>query len=149
MEHELPPVLGPSGSRNSLLRFRLRLPASEVLLRRAIAKSGVRSLAVVVLPPGRDLPPGIFEIGEDLSVQALVAEAALEGLHEGILRGFAGGREVELHASFEGPGVEGLRGEFRSVVGSDDLGKASSPGLLEKRRDPRAAEADSCLKDLA
>jgi hypothetical protein len=37
-----------------------------------------------------DLPLGIFEVMEDLGVEALVAEAALARFHEAVFRGFSG-----------------------------------------------------------
>lgn len=47
-------------------------------------------LLVVVEAPGFDLPPSILERDELLHVQALVAQASLEGFDVGVFHGFAG-----------------------------------------------------------
>ena len=126
---------GPSGPRNSLLRNGLRFPPAEILPGREIAKGGVRSDAVVVVAPSMDLQLRVREIGEDFSVQALVAEAALERLDEAIFRGLARRGEVELHVAFEGPRVECLRREFSSVVRRDDGREAALRCLVEQLAD--------------
>ena len=106
-------------------------------------------MPVVVISPRGDLLLGVFEIQEDLGIQALVAKAALEGLHEAIFRRFAWGGKVELDASLEGPRVERFGGEFRSVIGRDDLGQPAPRSPLQQRRDPLAGEAGPRLKYLA
>ena len=106
-------------------------------------------MAVVVEPPCGDLGPGVVQAFEDLGVEALVAEAALEGLHEAVFRGLAGPDEVELHAPLEGPGVERLRGELGAVVSGDDGRQMALGGALEQLGNALAGEADPSLKHLA
>ena len=50
----------------------------------------VRPGRVVIDPPGLDDRPGIARCVEQILVQALVSEAAIKALHEGVLRRLAG-----------------------------------------------------------
>ena len=52
-------------------------------------------------------------------VQKLVSEAPVEALREGVLDGLARADEVVLDAALVAPGIEGLAGELRAVVGAD------------------------------
>src|SRR6202035_5693290 len=97
---------------------------------------------------GLDLPLGVVEVSEDLRVEALVAEAALERLDEAVFRGLARRREVELHAALVGPDVERLRSELRPVVRRDHLGQATCGRLVEQLCDACAGEAGARLKHL-
>ena len=54
-----------------------------------------------------------------MHVQALVAQAPVEGLDEGVFHGFARPNEVELHAALIGPVFERARHEFRAVIDGD------------------------------
>jgi len=54
----------------------------------------VRAVGVVVDPPFFDDVSCLVEIGEQVLVEALVTQAAVEALYEAILHGFAGGNVV-------------------------------------------------------
>ena len=54
----------------------------------------VRAVGVVVDPPFIDVISCLVEIGEQVLVEALVTQAAVEALYEAILHGFAGGNVV-------------------------------------------------------
>ena len=60
-----------------------------------------------------------------VGVQALVAEAAVERLDEGVVGRLAGSREVERDAVSVGPPVKGLRNELRAIVDPNGLGCAT------------------------
>jgi hypothetical protein len=49
----------------------------------------VRTLLVVILPPGFDLPSCVPQTGEPVRIQAFVAQAAVEAIHVGILHRLA------------------------------------------------------------
>ena len=84
----------------------------------------MRTHGVVVLAPHLDLRSSVVQVVEDVRVQALVAHLAVEGLHEGVLDGFARFDEVQLDAALVGPLVQSAAGEFGAVVDDDDLGQS-------------------------
>ena len=57
----------------------------------------------------------------------LGAKVAVAGFGNGVVRGFAGARERQLHLVLVGPGIKGLGDEFRSIV-------AAQIGLWPKLR---------------
>jgi hypothetical protein len=66
-------------------------------------------------------------------VQALVAEAPVEGLDKGILGGFAWSNEIELHTACEGPVLERARHEFGAVIDGDGHGhRPINQGAIER-----------------
>ncbi len=66
-------------------------------IRRQIAQGTVRPEPVIVLPPALYLLSGIFDGQEPVHVQALVPEAAVKGLDEGIVHGLSRPREAQLY----------------------------------------------------
>ncbi len=58
--------------------------------RRLVPERGVRADGVVIVAPERQLPAGVVQAVEDLLVQELVAQAAIEAFDEGILLRLAG-----------------------------------------------------------
>src|SRR5262249_10904884 len=64
-----------------------------------VPERAVWPIVVVVAAPGFDLLPGVVEREELMHVQALVAQASVEGFDEGVLHGLARSDEVELHAT--------------------------------------------------
>jgi hypothetical protein len=90
----------------------------------------VRSLGVVLEAPRLDDLASVVERVEPVGVQALVAEAAIEALDEGVLRRGAGLDEVQCDAALVGPLVEGVGDELRAVVDHDGRRQAAGSGEL-------------------
>ncbi len=103
--------------------------------RGAIAKHAVRSMFVVVAPPGRDDGTSGVQRYEPMVVQALVPELAIEALDEGILRRAARRDELQVHAVAIRPLIERAAGELRPLVGANSGGQTTKPrGLVEHSR---------------
>ena len=78
-----PVVLGKRAGRGALKL--LKRPAR--FERCLVPERGMRSDGVVIVAPERQLPAGVVQGIEDLLVQKLVAQAAVEALDEGVLLG--------------------------------------------------------------
>jgi len=74
------------------------------LVRCEPVQARVRSECVVVAPPFFDDPSGLGQVGEEVLVEALVAQLAIEALDEAVLGRFAGRDVVPFHAPFFLPG---------------------------------------------
>src|SRR3954471_4605185 len=74
----------------SVSGLRVGGPGRRESRRRAHAQRGVRPALVVVLTPVDDEDLGFGQAGEPLDVEQLVADPAVEGLHERVLPGRAG-----------------------------------------------------------
>ena len=79
---------------------------------------------VVLLPIVFDNDPGFGECPQLLTVQALVAEATVETLHEAILPRAARVNVDRLHLVVSQPLLDGLRDELRPVVGAQVFGNS-------------------------
>lgn len=71
--------------------------------RRLVAQRGMRSDGVVVVSPQGQLSAGIGQAVEDLLVQAIVAQAAIEGLDVAVLLRLARVDVVPFDAVLVGP----------------------------------------------
>ena len=60
----------------------------------------MRACCVVVVPAFRDDPPGFGQAGEEMFVEALVAQAAVEALDNAVLDGLAWCDVVPADAAF-------------------------------------------------
>src|SRR5262249_53771186 len=105
----------------------------DELARCQVPERAVRPLLVVVEAPGFDLPRDL-ERNELMHLQALVAQAPVEGLDVGILHGFARMDEVERDAPVIRPVFARAGGEFRAVIDGDG---AVSPTPQGGNRGPR------------
>jgi len=85
----------------------------------------VRPVGVVVDPPFFDDLAGFVEIGEQLLVEALVTQPAVEAFDKPILHRLAGCDVVPLDLLLVLPGQYGVRGEVGAIV-ADDHAWASS-----------------------
>jgi len=65
-------------------------PLIGELVRCEPIEARVRSLAVVVDPPGFDDPAGMAEIGDGVLVEAVVAQTTVEAFDGAVLRRLAG-----------------------------------------------------------
>lgn len=76
----------------------------------------MRTALVVVPPPRLDLVPRVGQRQEPVRVQALVAQAAVERLDQGIVDRLARSGEVDLDPIQVGPLIKHATGKLRSVV---------------------------------
>ena len=74
-----------------------------------VPQSAVGSLPIVVSSPGFHLLGSVLRGQEPVLVQALLTEASVERLNEGVVRGLPGPAEVQLHPVQAGPLVQPLR----------------------------------------
>src|SRR5216683_7166288 len=81
-----------------------------------MAKTRVRPFAIVFDSPPLDFATRIVERDEDLLVQSLLAQPAVEALDEGVLDRFSRLDELQLNAALVGPLIEYAAGKFRPVV---------------------------------
>ena len=72
----------------------------------------MRSVGVVVDPPFFDDLACLLDVGEQVLVEALVTQSAVEALHEAILHRFAGRNVVPFDITFLLPGQDGVRGQL-------------------------------------
>src|SRR4051812_43484861 len=98
----------------------------------------MRSHVVVLVSPELNLLSGISEVGEPALVQAFVTKLTVEALDMAVLRRFARLDEVQLYAALEGPGVESLGDELRTIVDADVL---RLPPHRRKQRHHRSGRA--------
>src|SRR5215207_4980404 len=102
----------------------------------------MRSRRVVGHPSALDGALCISERAEPVLIQALVPQPAVEGLDEGIVHGFPGTAELDLHAVLMRPRVECLAPELGAVVHGDALWPpARDVQPLEDGHDARTARA--------
>jgi len=77
----------------------------------------VRSFPVIVDSPLFDLTPRIVERNEDVLAEALLAQAAVEALDEGVLDRVSRFDKLQFHPMVERPLIEDPTAEFRPIVG--------------------------------
>ena len=85
-----------------------RIGACCELSWREPVEARVRSVGVVVDPPFFDDLARLVEVGEQVFVEALVAQAAVEALDEAILHRFARRDVVPFDAALVLPGQDGV-----------------------------------------
>lgn len=80
----------------------------------------------IVLDASRfDDAPGFPQVGEPFQVQAFISELAIEALDMPVLHRIAPLDEEESHLIPVSPSIERVSGEFRPVVGLNDLGQTT------------------------
>ena len=100
---------------------------------RAVAEGAVGPDRVVLAAPALDEDLGLGQGGDDLRIETLVAERAVEGFHRPVLPGTARCDEERGHAETLQPGAHRSRGARRVVVGAEGGRRAA---LHEERRPP-------------
>src|SRR5215475_10567751 len=80
------------------------------------AQARVWSCNVVVDTPGLDDPAGLGEIGEQVLVEAFVAQPAVERFDEAVLARLAGRDVVPFDAMVLLPAEDGTRGQLGAVA---------------------------------
>ena len=81
----------------------------------------MRPDGVVIVAPKGDLAAGVVQRVEDLLVQQLIAQAAVEAFDEGVLLGLAGIDVVPGDVVLVCPLQDGATGELGAVI-TDDAG---------------------------
>lgn len=76
----------------------------------------VRSECVVVNPPFFDDLSGFWQAGEEVLIEALVAQPAVEAFDESVLGRLAGSDVMPFHAPFFLPGQDGAGGQLGTVA---------------------------------
>src|SRR5262249_33930952 len=124
----------------SELGRRCKRPLCETsckLRRWTIPQRAVRSVIVVVLPPGFDSLLRVRHTDEPMLVEAFVPKLAVEALGVGVLRRLSRPHECQAHMVAIGPCVQHLSRKLWAVV-DDDAPRESSHrrDLVEHSRDP-------------
>ena len=86
----------------------------------------VRPDVIVVVPPAFDHGTRLGEAAEDLLVQALVSQLAVEAFDEAVLLGLARSDVVPVHAGAVGPFEHDPAGHLGSVIADDSPGPAAA-----------------------
>lgn len=76
----------------------------------------MRSDVIVIVSPERQFAAGIIEGVEDLLIQQLVSQAAVEALDEAILLRLAGIDVMPINVVIAGPFQDRPAGELRPIV---------------------------------
>jgi len=101
----------------------------------------VRSIGVVVDSPVLDDLPGLVEVGKQVFVQALVAQATVEALDKTILHRFARRDVVPLDAKLLLPSQYGVRCELGAIVAHDHPGTSSDlDDVIKFTKNPQGSE---------
>jgi len=101
----------------------------------------VRAVVVVVEAPSLDDPPGGRQALEEMLVEAFVAEATVEALHEGVLDRLAWRDVVPFDAVVLLPAEDGVRRKFGAIVAHHHQRLASGVDkTVELAGDPTAGQ---------
>src|SRR3977135_1709811 len=99
----------------------------------------MRAHLVVIDAPGLDDAPCLDERAEHVLVEALVAQLAVEALHEAVLHRLARRDVVPVDPALCRPAQHGVRGQLRPVLAPDPRGlPPDRPQALEHTHDPLA-----------
>ena len=79
----------------------------------------MRSAGIVIAAPCFDDPARHWQAPEDVFVEALVPEAAVEAFDKGVLDRLSGGDVVPSNAAFLLPAQDGVRSQLGAVVADD------------------------------
>src|SRR6266849_3060302 len=94
---------------------------------------------IVILSPGFDPLPGVFDRSELVHVQALITQPTVEGFDERVLRRFARANEIKLYPTVPCPFVQelsyllnhlALPAEAGLLFGAADASHGSSGDLV-------------------
>lgn len=96
-----------------------------ILPRGEPVEARVWAMVIVVVAPSRDQIPGVAQVGEQMLVEALVAQTAVEAFHEAVLHGFARRDVVPLDLPFLLPSQDGVRCQLRSGAADHHAGIAT------------------------
>src|SRR5512137_2990385 len=91
-----------------------------------MAETRVRPFPIVFDSPPFDFASRVVKRDEDMLVQALLAQPAVEALDEGVLDRLARLDELQLNAALVGPLIEYAAGKFRPVVALNHCRQSAS-----------------------
>ena len=80
------------------------------------SECGVGPCRVIIDPPGFDDTPSVTETVEEMLIQALVAQPAIEALDEGILCRLSRRDVVPLNAGFTDPFQDRMAGQLCAIA---------------------------------
>ena len=89
------------------------------------AKSAVRAVAVIILPPLLDETPGFCQGNENILVQTFIAEPSVETLYKTVICGFSGPTMRQANAMFLRPCIQGVTCKLRAIVRKKPAWQAS------------------------
>jgi hypothetical protein len=101
----------------------------------------VRTVAVVVGNPHRNLRPGVVKIEEQGLVEQFIAHATVEAL-EGILDRLAWRDEVPVDAGVLAPSQHGITGELGAIVETIEPGLPRRSTIMANSRATRRPKID-------
>jgi hypothetical protein len=107
--------------------------------RRQPAQPAVRPYGVIVDAPSLDDSPSLGERGEDVFVEAFVAQPAVERFDEAALGRLAGRNVVTFDAMVLLPPEDGSRGQFGAVVTDQQAGRSRLSTMRSSSRATRVA----------
>ena len=70
------------------------------------------AMAIVIVASGRDQLPGVTQVGKQVLVGALGAQATIEAFNEAVMHWFSGRDVVPFDLSFFLPFQDGIRRQF-------------------------------------
>ena len=76
----------------------------------------MRAMVIVIVTPSRDQLSGVAQVVEQVLVQALVPEAAIEAFHKAVLHGLAWRDVVPLDLPVFLPFQNGIRRQFGPIA---------------------------------
>ena len=105
------------------------------------AKSAVRAVAVIILPPLLDETPGFCQGNENILVQAFIAEPSVETFHETVIGRFPRPTVLQANIMFLRPFIQGVACELRPIVRKESAWQASlQPKALQHLNHPLAGK---------
>ena len=110
------------------------------LTRRQRTETGMRSRMIIIKPPGFDDLPRFGQTVEQVFVQALVAETAVEALDESVLDWLARFDVMPSHPTRD-PTQDSYTSKFAAIVADYNLGRRALAGkTLEFADDAHATQ---------
>ena len=89
------------------------------------AKSAVRAVAVIILPPLLDETRGFCQGNENILVQAFITQPSVGTFHETVICGFPWPTMREANAMFLRPFIQGVPCKLRAIVRKKPAWQAS------------------------
>ena len=86
------------------------------------------AVVIIVGAPSRDQFSGMAQVGEQVLVQALVPQAAVEAFHEAVLHRLSRSNVVPLDLAILLPFQNGVRGQLRPIIADHHAGIATRSG---------------------
>lgn len=99
------------------------------------------AMVIVIVTPRRDQLPGVAQVGEQVLVETLVSQAAVEALDEAVLHGLSRRDVVPLDLPVFLPFQDGIRRKFGPIIADHHARiTARSGDIIELTGNPPAGE---------